>query len=60
MTAALDPAAREPRDLTALSDTPLERFARHLSLDGFGPEASWRCCAPASSWSAPAASGRPC
>ena len=39
MTAALDPAAREPRDLTALSDTQLERFARHLSLDGFGPEA---------------------
>ena len=30
MTAALDPAAREPRDLTALSDTQLERFARHL------------------------------
>lgn len=39
MTAALDPAAREPRDLTALSETQLQRFARHLSLDGFGPEA---------------------
>ena len=38
MTAAPDPAAREPRDLTALSDTPLERFARPRSLDGVGPE----------------------
>ncbi|MFJ3312557.1 molybdopterin-synthase adenylyltransferase MoeB [Micrococcus endophyticus] len=39
MTAAPVPADREPRDLTALSDTQLQRFARHLSLDGFGAEA---------------------
>lgn len=33
------PADREPRALTDLSAPQLERFARQLSLDGFGPQA---------------------